>query len=89
MGDFSYTPGTVTVKPGQTVRFLNRGKIEHTVADVTRTGAILGARIKPRLLARGQSQAVTFSRPGTILYLCTLHPTLMKGKIVVSPSGVS
>jgi plastocyanin len=85
MRDFSYTPASITVKVGQSVRFVNRGKIGHTVADVDARGTILGKAIKPKLLDAGQSQTVTFSKPGRIPYLCTLHPTLMKGVIVVEP----
>ncbi|MBM3677823.1 MAG: amicyanin [Actinobacteria bacterium] len=85
MGDFSYTPGTVTIKPGDRVKFVNRGKIDHTVADVDAKGEILGKAIKPKLLARGESQVVTFAKAGRISYFCTLHPTLMKGTVVVRP----
>jgi plastocyanin len=85
VGDFSYAPATVTVRVGQKVRFVNRGKIGHTVADVNAKGAILGRAIKPTLLETGQSQVVTFTKPGRIPYLCTLHPTLMKGVVVVRP----
>lgn len=85
MGDFSYSPRAATVRVGQRMRFVNRGKIGHTVADVNRKGAILGRAIRPTLLETGQSQVVTFTKPGRVAYLCTLHPTLMKGTVVVTP----
>ena len=31
----------------------------------------------------GQGQTVTFARPGVVHYLCTFHPTLMRGTITV------
>lgn len=83
VGDFSYAPAVVSVRVGQKVRFVNRGKIGHTVADATAKGAILGRAIRPRLLDTGQSQVVSFTDPGRIAYLCTLHPTLMKGVLIV------
>ncbi len=84
LGEFFYRPRTVTVRVGQSVRFLNVGKIEHTVADADAHGTIRAKRIKPHALAHGRSQVVRFTEPGTVLYLCTFHPTLMKGKIVVT-----
>jgi plastocyanin len=83
VGDFSYAPATVTLRVGQRVRFVNRGKIGHTVAEVDTKGAILGRAIRPRLLETGESQVVTFMKPGRIPYLCTLHPTLMKGFVII------
>ena len=85
LDDFSYAPATATVRVGQRVRFVNRGRIGHTVADVNAKGAILGKAIRPTLLETGQSQVVTFTKPGRVAYLCTLHPTLMKGTEVVRP----
>jgi plastocyanin len=83
VGDFFYRPAHVTVHVGQPVRFLNVGKIVHTNADTDRGGKIRSKLIHPRPLAHGQSQTVTFSRPGLVRYLCTFHPTLMKGTIEV------
>jgi plastocyanin len=83
--DFGFKPARVVVRVGQQVRFVMVGKIDHTVADTTAKGAILSKQIKPRLLSHGDVQTVTFKRSGTVHYLCTLHPTLMKGVIVVRP----
>ena len=85
MGDFFFKPKVVTVHVGQTVRFMNVGKIEHTVADTDAKGTIRSRLIKPRPLGHGQTQVVRFRKAGRILYLCTFHPTLMKGRIFVLP----
>ena len=83
LGEFYFSPKVITVHVGQPVRFLNVGKIDHTVADTDAKGNIRSRLIHPRPLAHGQFQVVTFSRPGTVHYLCTFHPTLMSGRIVV------
>ena len=83
MGDYFFRPARITVKVGQPVTFVNEGKIEHTVADTTPSGQIRSRLIKPRPLATGQTQRVTFRVPGTVTYLCTFHPTLMAGRITV------
>ena len=83
LGEYFFKPKVVTVHVGQAVRFVNVGKIEHTVADTDAGGAIRSRLIKPRPLAHGQVQVVRFKHGGRILYLCTFHPTLMKGRINV------
>jgi plastocyanin len=83
MGDFFYRPAHATVHVGQKVRFVNVGRIAHTVADADAKGNVRSKLIKPRALERGQSQTVRFTRPGLVRYLCTFHPTLMRGTIKV------
>jgi|SRR5215210_6189004 len=83
MGEYFFKPRRVTVHIGQRVRFVNVGKIEHTVADTNAKGAIRSRLIKPRPLAHGEAQTVRFHHRGLVRYLCTFHPTLMKGRILV------
>ena len=84
-GEYYYRPKMVTVHVGQPVRFVNAGKIAHTVADSTASGEVRSVLIQPRPLERGQSQTVTFPHAGKVGYLCTFHPTLMSGTITVTP----
>lgn len=83
MGDYSYTPSMLVVTAGTPITFRNDGKIEHTVADVDGKGEIRSEFIEPTPLATGQTQTVTIDEPGTYRYICTFHPTLMDGTIVV------
>ena len=83
-GEFFYRPATVTVKVGQKLIFRNAGTIAHTVADADAKGEIRSTLIKPRSLDPGQSQTVSFAKPGVVTYLCTFHPTLMRGRILVT-----
>ena len=82
-GEYFYRPKNLTIRAGDRVRFVNVGKIEHTVADSTKSGTIRSRIIKPRPLAHGKSQTVRFAHRGTVYYLCTFHPSLMRGRIVV------
>lgn len=82
-GEYFYKPAKITIRRGDRVRFVNVGRIEHTVADSTKDGRIRSRIIKPRPLEHGQSQTVRFTRRGTVYYVCTFHPTLMRGRIVV------
>ena len=83
MGEFFFRPRQVTVHVGQRVRFLNVGKIQHTVADTDARGSVRSRVIRPRPLDHGQAQVVRFTSPGNVSYVCTFHPTLMRGRIVV------
>jgi plastocyanin len=83
LGEFFFRPSKVTVHVGQPVRFVNIGKIDHTVADIDRHWNIRSQLIKPHPLSHGQTQTVTFHHTGTVYYLCTFHPTLMRGRITV------
>jgi plastocyanin len=84
LGEYFFRPRRATVKAGAPIRFVNVGHIEHTVADSTKTGTIRSSIIHPRPLARGQSQTVVLRRPGTVYYLCTFHPQLMRGVLTVT-----
>jgi plastocyanin len=57
------------------VTWTNQGQIEHTVKGP--------GFFTARALAHGQKYAHQFSKPGRFNYLCTLHPTQMKGTVVV------
>lgn len=82
-GEYFYRPKRITINRGASIRFLNVGKIEHTVADSTKSGTVRAMVIHPRPLEHGASQTVTFRKSGTVYYLCTFHPQLMRGVVVV------
>lgn len=83
LGEYFFKPKRLTIPRGTPVRFVNVGKIEHTVADSTKGGAVRSRVIHPRPLKHGASQLVTFRKKGTVYYVCTFHPQLMRGVIVV------
>ncbi len=67
---------TITVAAGQAVTWTNLDPVPHTVtADDGSWGSVD--------LAKGQGFTMTFSRPGTYAYHCTIHPS-MEARVVVS-----
>jgi amicyanin len=74
--NFAFGPQTVTVKPGATVRWMNRDSEAHTVTSDT--GAFNSPVLQP-----GTGYSFTFMKAGTYSYHCTIHP-FMTGKVVVS-----
>ncbi len=82
-GDFFYLPKLTTVRVGQRLIFKNVGKAPHTVANTDAKGTILSTLIKPRQLDTGDTQTVVFKKPGLVRYICTFHPTLMRGQVKV------
>lgn len=74
VGDFFFRPADKQVHAGDTVTWVNTGQQLHTVK---------GRGFASQAFGGGQSYRFRFRRPGTYPYICTLHPTLMKGTIVV------
>lgn len=76
IGEFRFGPEKLQLARGATVTWVNTDASPH---QVTLRGA------KPQrtaVLLKGQSAQITLSEPGTIEYICGLHPS-MKGTIEV------
>lgn len=72
---FAFSPKSLTIDAGETVRFVNNDGEAHTVVSdkgVFNSGG----------LDTNDSWAVRLQKPGTYSYFCSLHP-YMKGTIVV------
>ena len=65
--DFSFSPVSLTVKAGSSVRWTNNGPSDHTTTS--NTGAWDSGPIPP-----GGSFTVTFDQPGIFSYHCAIHP---------------
>ena len=74
--NFAFKPGTIHVKPGQAIHFVNRDSVAHTVT------ATKGAKFDSGNLKPGKSFTVKAGKAGTIHYVCLIHPD-MKGTIKV------
>ena len=75
--DFQFSPGTVTIKVGGAVIWLNNGPSTH---DVTADDG----SFKSGSLAKGIIYTHTFDTAGTFDYHCGIHPS-MKAQVVVEP----
>jgi len=73
--NFRFTPASMSVKAGTTVRWTNRDDIPHTIVADDQS-------FKSKALDTDDGFSYTFSKPGTYSYFCSLHPK-MTGKIVV------
>ncbi|GAB4192981.1 MAG: methylamine utilization protein [Thalassobaculales bacterium] len=76
--DLEFQPGQVTVKPGDTVVFVNDDAFGHNVYSPTPGGAFDIGLQRP-----GQRNAVVFRNPGSFDILCRIHPR-MKAQVVVA-----
>ena len=66
--DFTFTPASVTVKVGTTVRWTNNGPSAHT------TTSDMGAWDSGVLSPNAGTFEMTFSTTGTFPYHCSIHP---------------
>jgi plastocyanin len=73
--NFTFSPASVTVKPGTTVTWVNGDDIPHTVRAVD-------GSFKSKVLDSDDRFAFTFSKAGEYAYFCSLHPH-MTGKVIV------
>ena len=75
MADFSFTPRAATVEVGQTITWTNAGQVDHTVKG--------RGFFSAQAIGHGKKFSHRFTRAGRFPYLCTLHPTQMRGTVVV------
>lgn len=77
MADIKFDPEDATVSAGQTVCWINEDTIDHDVV------AESGASFKSELYGKGETFTATVDAPGTVQYVCTIHPG-MTGKLTVN-----
>jgi plastocyanin len=75
--NFAFKPKTITIVKGTKVKWTNGGSVNHTT---TSNKGLWDSGV----LAPGAAFGHVFRRVGTFKYHCTIHPTLMRGNIVVS-----
>jgi plastocyanin len=73
--NFAYVPDTVTIHPGQTVRFIEDDETPHTVTAVDKS-------YDSGNLNQKDTWKHTFATEGTYKYFCAYHP-YMKGTVIV------
>jgi plastocyanin len=72
--NFSFGPD-LTIAAGTTVTWTNHDEVPHVVASDTNI-------FKSKALDTDDRYSYTFTKPGTYLYYCTVHPK-MTAKVVV------
>ncbi len=73
--NFSFTPATITIPVGATVRWTNRDDIPHTIVSDDKV-------FKSKALDTDEQFTYTFTKPGTYTYFCSIHPK-MTAEVVV------
>ena len=76
--NIAINPDTARVKVGSTIRWTNYDAVEH---NVTSEGG--PQKFASKTFGEGESFEIKATRPGTIHYLCTIHPASMNGAIEV------
>jgi plastocyanin len=71
MANIAFSPTQTTAKVGQPVQWTNQDGVPHNVT------ATRGATFKSKDLQPGQGYSYKPVRPGTIRYMCTIHPQMV------------
>jgi plastocyanin len=77
MKNTAFSPTSQTVKVGQKVTWTNQDPFDHNVT------ATAGAAFKSQNFGQGGTYTFTAKKPGTIKYVCTIHPG-MDGTLTVT-----
>jgi plastocyanin len=71
---YSFDPKTIEIEAGDTVTWTNEDNFTHTVQ-------VDGQ--EDHKVEQGESVEITFDKPGTYDYVCTLHSQEMDGTVIV------
>ena len=71
---YRFDPKVIEIDAGDTVAWTNEDNFTHTVEVDGR---------EDHTVERGDSFSITFDRPGTYHYVCTLHSKDMDGEVIV------
>jgi plastocyanin len=71
-------PDTIRVKVGSTIKWTNYDPVEHNVTS--KSGPV---KFSSPDFGEGKTVEFKMTKPGTIHYLCTIHPATMNGTIEV------
>jgi plastocyanin len=76
MVDIKFDPEDATAGVGDEICWVNEDTIEHNAVDEQ------GGKFKSELFGKGKTFTTTIDEPGTIDYVCTVHPG-MTGKLTI------
>jgi plastocyanin len=69
MENFQFNPPSITVKPGDTVEWVNKDILAHTATATDRA-------FDSKSIDAGASWSWTAGKPGSYGYYCTFHPNM-------------
>jgi plastocyanin len=72
---YRFDPKAIEIKAGDTVTWTNNDNFTHTVKVDGQEDHKVG---------RGDSVSITFDKPGSYHYICTLHSNDMSGTVIVT-----
>ena len=72
----SFKPASLTIRPGDTVEWINKDLMPHTATAAGKSGFDSGT------IAAGKSWRRTFKTSADLPYVCTFHPS-MKGTVQI------
>ena len=72
---YRFDPKVIEIEAGQTVTWTNEDNFTHTVQ-------VEGQ--EDHKVEQGESVEITFDKPGTYDYVCTLHSKDMDGEVIVT-----
>ena len=73
--NFSFAPGNITIAAGTTVTWTNNDDVPHVVSSDDKS-------FRSKALDTDDRFSYTFTKPGTYIYYCAIHPK-MTAKVVV------
>jgi plastocyanin len=71
LADIKFDPEDATADAGQQICWTNEDSIDHDVS------AESGADFKSELFGKGQTFTTKVDQPGTVEYVCTIHPGMV------------
>lgn len=81
MRELAFVPSNVSARRGAVVRFRNQDDVEHDVFVQPPGDLSAGPVAQSRRILPGKSFSVTLPGTGAFRFACTLHPTVMQGRI--------
>jgi plastocyanin len=86
----SFSPGTININTGDTIRWVFVSGFSHTVTNGTGGSDPGAGSLFDQTLSSGQSFEFTFTNAGSFDYFCRFHEFAgMKGTVVVASTPVT
>jgi plastocyanin len=84
MKDLAFTPRTIHVRVGDRVIWRNRDNVGHNVTTQEDPAGVNLVGLASPTINPGGAYAYVAHYVGNALYVCTIHPTTMKARIIVT-----